>query len=120
MSSGILPIVKQAALDAINNSNPTDLRYGTVVSVNPLKVKITSQLTLPASLLVVPKHLTDYEINVTIDSGYGWETKESSSHEHDIELSEKKMKIHNALQVNDKVALIRQMGGASYFILDKI
>lgn len=103
MASGILPIVKQAALDAINNSNPTDLRYGTVVSVNPLKVKITSQLTLPASLLVVPKHLTDYEINVTMDSDY-----------------ERVMKIHNALQVNDKVALIRQMGGASYFILDKI
>ena len=118
MASGILPIVKQAALDAINNSNPTDLRYGTVVSGNPLKVKITSQLTLPSSLLVVPKHLTDYEINVTIDGGL--ETEETSNHKHNVELVEKKMKIHNALQVNDKVALIRQMGGASYFILDKI
>ena len=103
MSSGILPIVKRAALDAINNSNPTDLRYGTVVSVNPLKVKITSQLTLPASLLVVPEHLTDYEVNVTMDGDY-----------------ERVMTIHNALKVNDNVALIRQMGGASYFILDRV
>lgn len=73
-------------MDAVENAQLTDLRYGTVTSVSPLKVQITSQFTIPSSLLVVPKRL----------------------------------KSENPLENGDKVALIRQKGGRSYFILDKI
>lgn len=104
MSTGILQIVKQAAWETINNAQMCDLRYGTVVGVSPLKVQITNQFTIPASLLIVPKHLTNYEIDVT-----------------DKSTNEKKtIIIHDALKVGDKVALLRQQGGQSYFILDRI
>lgn len=116
--------MKRAALDAMDSGQPTDLRYGTVTSVKPLKVKVSSQLTLPSALLVVPEHLTNHTVSVTID----WDTGNKSggsgelafaSHNHNVS-GTKTMTINNALKVGDKVALIRKHGGQSYFILDRI
>ena len=102
MATGLIEIMKQASLNAIDNAQMTDLRYGTVVSTNPLKVRITPEFTLPSALLVVPKHLTDYDIPMIVDG------------------EEKTVKILNSLTLNDKVALLRKQGGQSYFILDRI
>lgn len=102
MASGLVKIIKQASLDAMENGQPTDLRYGVVSSSNPLKVQITPQFILPESVLVVPKHLTNHTMNITIDGAV------------------KTITINNALSKGDKVALLRQKGGQSYFILDKI
>ena len=125
MATGLIDIMKRAAMDANDNSKPTDLRYGTVVSASPLKVQITNQFVIPESMLVVPEHLTDYEVNVTVEwetenkSGGGEEATAFASHNHAI-TGKKKMKVHNALESGDKIALIRQQGGQSYFILDRI
>lgn len=86
MSSGLIEIIKRASLDAMDNAQMCDLRYGKVISTSPLKVQITSQFVIPSSLLVVPKRL----------------------------------KNEDPLVNGDKVVLIRQQGGQSYFILDKI
>ena len=101
MSTGLVKIIKQVALEAMDNAQMCDLRYGKVVSTSPLKVQVTNLFTIPSKLLVVPKSLTDYEVKVNLDG-------------------EKTLTIHNALKVGDKVALLRKQGGQSYFILDKI
>lgn len=102
MSSGLIEIIKRASLDVMHNAQLCDLRYGTVVSTSPLKVQITNLMTIPSSLLVVPKHLTDYNVEITIDD------------------EDKEITIKNGLKIGDKVALLRKSGGQSYFILDKI
>lgn len=124
MTTGLIEIMKRAAKEVYENDQPTDLRFGTVVSVKPLKVQVTNLFTIPQSMLVVPKHLTDYEVEVTVD----WTTENQSggsgdsafaSHNHDVK-GKKKMKVHNALKNGDKVALIRKHGGQSFYILDRI
>lgn len=116
--------VKLAAQQMMDNSKMCDLTFGKVTSVSPLKVQITNMLTLPQSVLIVPKHLTDYTVDITVD----WTTENKSggsgessfaSHNHDIN-GKKQIKVHNALKVGDKVALIRKTGGQSYYILDRI
>lgn len=102
MSTGLLNIVKLACNDMMDNAQLCDLRYGKVVSTSPLKVQITNQLTIPSSLLVVPKQLTNRSVNITIDG------------------ESKTITINNALKTGDKVALLRKHGGQSYFILDRI
>ena len=102
MSTGLVGVVKQAAMDAIGNAQMCDLRYGEVVSTSPLKVMVTNQFTLPSSLLIVPEHLTNRTVSITLDD----ETKT--------------MTIYGALKTGDKVALLRKQGGQSYFILDRI
>lgn len=59
MATGLIDIIKRAALEVMSNEQLCDLRYGTVASTNPIRVQITSQLTIPSSLLVVPQRLTD-------------------------------------------------------------
>lgn len=124
MASGLVDIMKRAAMDAVDNNQMCDLRFGTVSSVSPLKVQITNQFVIPESLLIVPRHLTDYTVDVTIS----WTTEAESggsgdsafaSHTHDI-TGKKTMLVHDALKVGDKVALIRKTGGQSYYILDRI
>ena len=124
MSTGLIEIMKRAAMDATDNSKPVDLRYGTVVSASPLKVQVTNQFTIPSSMLVVPQHLTKYTLSVSMD----WTTGNSSggsgdsafaSHNHSVN-GTKTITINNALKTGDKVALLRQAGGQSYFILDRI
>ena len=123
MSTGLIDIMKRASIDAMETGQPTDLRYGKVTSVNPLKVEVTNLFTIPASMLVVPQHLTDYEVEITVTSDYDWATENTNcytNHKHDITLNKRKMKIHGALKVGDKVALLRKKGGQSYFILDRL
>lgn len=124
MTTGLIDIMKRAAKDMYDNEQPTDLRFGTVVSEKPLKIQVTNLFTIPQSMLVVPKHLTDYEVEVTAN----WTTENKSggsgdsafaSHYHELE-GKKKLKVHNALKNGDKVALIRKHGGQSFYILDRI
>ena len=43
----------------------------------------------------------------------------NNTHKHNI-TGKKTMKVHGALKVEDKVAMLRKQGGQSYFILDRI
>lgn len=106
MSTGIIAIMKQASMEAMNNAQICDLRYGKVISTSPLKVQVTSQLTIPSSMLVVSKHLTDYKVDMVIDV--------------DNNDEKKTVLVRNALKTGDKVVLLRKQGGQSYFILDRI
>ena len=125
MSTGLIDIIKRSALEAVESTKPSDLRYGTVVSVSPLKVRVTAQFTIPESMLIVPESLTDHDVKVSAL----WETKNKAggigeesfaSHNHDIQLAQQTLTIHNALKVGDKVALLRQAGGQHFLILDRL
>ena len=133
MSRSLVGGIKRAAQELNQNEKLCDLSYGTVISANPIKVQVTNLLTIPTALLVVPQHLTDYEVEVTVDwvtatdththdasNQDGTEcTLQSNTHSHAVS-GMKKMTIHNALKVGDKVALLRKQGGQSYFIIDRI
>ena len=129
MASGLIDIIKRSALDAVEAGKPCDLRYGTVISIAPLKIRVTNQFTIPQSMLIIPEYLTDYEIDVTVKPDYGWATKnrsggggdaEFASHNHDIYFNRKKIMIHGALKVGDKVVLLRQAGGQQFLVLDRL
>lgn len=147
MSSGLIQLMKIAAMDAMDNNQMCDLRFGKVTSVNPLKVQISSQLTIPESLLIVPMHLTDYKVRVNFD----WDTEtdggdhshnyvdtnmsaattsstiqtKSTDHHHQIKSENddnktKTITILSHLHKGEKVALLRKQGGQCYYILDRV
>ena len=119
--------VKELAKQVNDAGNPADLRYGIVTKVDPLEIRIRSTFILPAELILVPQHLTDYEVEITT-TGYGWVTDPRAggsgepsyeSHDHDINQTRRLVMVHNALKVDDRVALMRESGGRKYFILDR-
>lgn len=129
MSTGLVKVIKQIAMEAVDNEKISDLRYGSVISESPLKIQVTNQFVIPESMLIVPQHLTDYEIEATVSPDYQWKTKKKSggsgetsyeSHDHDIIIEKLKFKIHNGLKIGDKVSLMRQQGGQFYLVVDRL
>lgn len=59
MYSGIIPIIKKAALDAVNSTQPVNILFGKVTSVSPLKVQISPKLVLEGNNLVITSRISD-------------------------------------------------------------
>ena len=145
MSTGIIETIKIAALDAIENSKPADLRFGTVSSISPLKVKISNDFIIPESLLIVPEHLTDHGLYANVGgstsnsdntnssvtmkvegetlmiSTSGTTTVATETTEEEVEVvNNRTLTVYNSLNIGDKVVLLRNQGGSSYLILDRV
>lgn len=106
MATGLIDVIKKAALAANEASNYTDLRYGIVTNTSPLEVTITPEFVLPEEVLVLPAQLSDYTVNMAPLGSKGVEEAVTYI-------------VFNALEVGDRVALIREHGGRKYFILDR-
>ena len=52
MSTGLLDIIKRAALDATDASNPLSLVYGEVTKTAPLEIKVTDNFILPEEMQI--------------------------------------------------------------------
>lgn len=50
-NSNLVQLIKQIAVEAVNAAKPCDYRTGTVVSVNPLKIKMSNTITLDNDFL---------------------------------------------------------------------
>lgn len=51
-ANDFIRIVKKAALDAVNASQPTDFCVGKVASLKPLKISVDQKLTLKKTQLI--------------------------------------------------------------------
>lgn len=139
----IIETIKKAALDAIENSSPTSIFFGTVTSVKPLEILIEQKLSLTSEFLILTKNVVDYQTEATVD----WSTEQKNlvaNHSHDCNvianedvtvtienqnlnlehnhtiIGKKTITIHNGLKRNDKVILLQQQGGQKFIVLDKI
>ena len=120
-----LEVIKKAAMDAVINSAPADIVYGTVLSVSPLSVYVDQKKTLEAEFLVLTRNVTDFDTEVTVEwrtentSGGGGGYDAFSSHSHAI-TGRKPIRVNNALKSGEKVILIRMAGGQKYLIIDRV
>lgn len=117
--NAFLQAIKQASKDTQEASDPATICTGTVESASPLKVNVEQKFTIGKENLIVPQHLKDYSVDVTIE----WETEENEEipepHIHEVK-GKKRMTIHSALKKGDKVVLIKEHGGQRYLIMDRM
>lgn len=111
----LVALIKKAALDAVEESKPTNIVYGEVLSVNPLKISISQNLILTNAQLILTRNVVDYELDVTVS----WQAEEVLDHTHSIN-GKKKITIHNGLVIGDKVILLQIQGGQQFIVLDKV
>lgn len=147
--NSILNLIKEIAVKAVGATNPCQFLYGTVTSISPLQIQLSSNLVLTREFLIIPKSLTDYSIEVEMD----WNSEDSSvntAHTHtmrfndrySIDSSEAKtitsesggfnethnhkikgrqnITVYNSLKLKDKVILARVQGGQEFIIIDKV
>ncbi|EGT2197684.1 TPA: DUF2577 domain-containing protein [Clostridioides difficile] len=65
MSQDLLQIIKKAAMDAVETSNPMRVVFGTIESISPLRVKIEQKLSIGEFFLIQTdtfKRYTDKKI----------------------------------------------------------
>ncbi|HFL2491481.1 TPA: DUF2577 domain-containing protein [Clostridioides difficile] len=65
MSQDLLQIIKKAAMDAVETSNPIQIAFGTIESISPLRVKIEQKLSIGEIFLIQTetfKRYTDKKI----------------------------------------------------------
>ncbi len=114
--SSLLDLIKTASSDAISASNPVNILFGEVITVNPLSVKVDQRFTLPADFLIVPESLTRYEADLKHTHQY---TDDGSPHSTAEALTQKIL-IRSGLAPGDRVLMLRVQGGQRYVILDKV
>ena len=129
-SSDFVKVIKKSAIEAVNNSKPADIFYGTVQSISPLTIFIDQKLILSEKFLIIPESLTDYETEISFDDPSvkqvftTWNMEETSeSTPSKISFKEKikhKITVYNSLKTGEKVILLRQQGGQKYMVLDRV
>lgn len=71
--SNLLQLIKQAAIEAVQQSEPMGIVYGTVLQTNPLKIRIDQKLVLTKEFLIVTKEvgktLTEGKVVLIKDQG---------------------------------------------------
>ena len=103
-----------------------ELMQGIVKSTSPLKIQMVNdeKLVIGQNNTYVPEHLTDYNTEVTVN----WVTNAASggsgeaayaSHSHGI-TGRKKITVHNALKVGDKVHVLVLNKGKQFFLLGRV
>ena len=116
------------ALQAVDASTPVKFVFGKVTKIEPLEIYIESKFTIKEAdgQIKLTRQVTDYETEITpIDwktefKSQGGTTSEAfANHNHDIK-GRKKVKIHNALRLDDMVILLRMQGGQTFLVIDKI
>ena len=74
---------------------------------------------------MLTRNVTDFDTEVTVNwrtentSGGGGGYDAFSSHSHAIS-GRKPIRVHNALKVGEKVAMIQMPGGQEYLIIDRV
>ncbi|MGM9552549.1 MAG: DUF2577 domain-containing protein [Clostridia bacterium] len=97
----IADAVKECAMKAYEASMPCEVLFGTVVSVEPVKIEV-GQLILDEELLSVTDNLLYRECNISIG------------------MYERTIVIQEGLKVGDGVVLLRQKGGEGYIAFAKL
>lgn len=85
-----------------------ELLQGIVIHTNPLRIQMVndSKLVISKISAVVPKHLTDYTVSVTVKDGE--------------EEKEVDMTVHHALKTGETVHLMALQNGKKYFVLGRV
>ena len=60
----LLGLIKKAAVEAVETTNPTEIRYGKVISVNPLQISVEDKMTFTEMQLVLTRNMKDNVLQV--------------------------------------------------------
>lgn len=102
MSNDLIQVMKKAALQVYEESSPSGIFFGKVISTAPLKIQIEQRLTLEAQHLVLTSLVNDFDIDMTVDN------------------IKKPFKVHLGLKIDETVTLLRVQGGQKYIVLDRV
>lgn len=128
----LVRLVKQAAVEAVRAEAPMGHCYGVVIGTSPLKIQVDQKKILGEAQLILTDNVRDFNVVLSTIEGEGrsegphYTENESGGagdaafalHRHQYQ-GRKKWRVHNALEVGEKVILLRCDGGQKYVVFDR-
>jgi len=62
---GLIDVIKQASIDAMEANNPVAIMFGVVTKVSPLEINVEQRFTLTEEFLVFTERVRQYEVDIT-------------------------------------------------------
>ena len=103
----LVNLIRQGARNAIPNSSLTDMLFGEVTSINPLKVKIDNRFEVSENFLVLSRFCFKKEIEFMLN--YCLEEKGTPI----------TIMLWDDIKVGENLTLLRCSSGQKYFVLDR-
>lgn len=95
-------LTKKAALDAVEAAKPARVLFGKVESVAPLVIGVDQKMKLTKEFLVLSGAVSEQTGQITLDG------------------QKKEVILHNGLKAGESVILLRQQGGDTFVVLDRM
>lgn len=118
-------VVKAIALRAVETKKPVILQYGTVEAVSPLTIRIDANTLLEEDELVLSHMVKDHFVDITVfhqteeDELVEMLSTDYKKHKHYYK-GRKKIMLHYGLAIGEQVVLLREQGGQSFYVLDRV
>ncbi len=113
----MIQIIKQAAIEAVEQSSPMSIAYGTVTKANPLEINVEQRMNIKGDMILLTSNVIDKEVEVEVND----KTEEGGTGPHIHEYKGIKKHIHKkSLKVGERVLLLRVQGGQKYIVLDRL
>lgn len=103
---GLANKIRQLGAGAVDAASPVAVLFGKVMNTAPLEILVDQRFTIDRDFLVVPAHLTRYELDWPPLAEAGDATQ--------------KAVIREGLNAGDTVLLLRMQGGQKYVVWDKV
>ena len=125
MKPDLIDIIKTAAQEAVEAGKPVKVMFGEVKTIDPLMIMVDQKIPLTEAFLTLTEAVKDHEHEITV---VDWATENASggsgyasyaAHAHQI-TGRRKIIIHNALQVGEKVLLLAMQGGQKFIVVDRV
>lgn len=125
MKPDLVSLLKQAAIEVVEAAKPVKVMFGEVKTINPLQIMVEQKLPLTEEFLILTEAVKDHEHEITV---IDWQTENASggggdsayaAHAHQI-VGRKRIILHNALQVGEKVMLLAMQGGQKFIVVDRV
>lgn len=114
----MIQIIKQAAIEAVEQSSPMTIAYGTVTKTNPLEINVEQRMNIKGDMILLTSNVVDIEVMVEVDDNTE-DANGPDKHKHKYQGIKKH--IHKkSLKVGEKVLLLRIQGGQKYIVLDRL
>lgn len=115
----MIQIIKKAAIEAVEQSSPMAIAYGTVTSINPLEINVEQRMNIKGDMILLTSNVIDKEVEVEVNDMTEEALTNPYNHKHEYKGTKKH--IHKkGLRVGEKVLLIRVQGGQKYIVLDRL
>ena len=132
-ASMFLKVIQEVSAKVYSNSEPSDIEFGTVESVEPLVIRISEMIALNENQLILTNLVKDFEVDIevshrtvnddilnTLHDHPGVPQNSFDSHHYHDYKGRKKIKIYMGLKVGEGVILLKKQGGQRRLVIDRI